>query len=92
MDLENLKHANDEREKILTALETQLKNENYGQHGQETPPFGNVDKDPIDIDATIHVASNDDNTNENFNTTGNANGERVNGPPTTVNSKHCNLI
>lgn len=80
MDLENLKHVNDEQEKKLTALEAQLEIEHNEQHGQEeTPPIDNVDKEPSDTDATIHATSNDDNIN------GNADGDRVQGPPPKVN-------
>lgn len=86
MDLENLKHVNDEQEKKLTTLEAQLEIEHNEQHGQEeTPPIDNVDKESTDSDATIHAASNDDNINDNFNTNGNANADRVNGPPPKVN-------
>lgn len=86
MDLENLKYVNDEQEKMLAALETQLETEHNGQHGQEeTPPIDNGDKEPTESDATIHTASNGDNINDNFNTNGNANGDRVNGPPPKVN-------
>lgn len=81
MDLENLKHVNDEQEEKITALEAQLETEHYGQHGQEeTPPINNIDKEPTDSDATIHAASNDDNVNDNFNIN-----ENANGPPPKVN-------
>lgn len=86
MDLENLKHVNDEQEKKLTTLETQLESEHNRQHGQEeTPPIDNVDKELTDSDATIHAASNGDNINDNFNTNENGNDDRVHGPPPKVN-------
>lgn len=86
MDLENLKHANDEQEKKLTALEAQLETEHNGQHGQEeTPPIDNFNKEPTDSDALIQAVSNNDNINYNFNTNENANGDHVHGPPPKVN-------
>lgn len=84
LDLERLRHvANDapveKQGDRLANLEMQLEAAavNIDQHGQEeTPPYGNIEKQPIESDVT-KIPSTDDVHSEIA--TPNANGERAQG-------------